>query len=116
MLRRVAFAIALTALFCGAMFTTNGCGFDGRPRPAVAITGLTGHVTDASNGMPLAGVQLSLQGKRQTTNDNGDYVFGGLTAGSAVIVATRDGFLTHELPVQLAAGELNRRDFALRRR
>lgn len=119
MLRRVALAVALIALFSGAFVTTNGCGGFApapRPRPRVGSTALRGIVTDAESGKPLAGVRVSIQGFITETNASGEFQFNVLDPRRSVLTAAREGYLVHELPVVLAEGTDNRLDFPMRRR
>jgi hypothetical protein len=118
MLRRLLFAAALVALFCSAMFTANGCGSlpASQPRSSPATTVLRGRVTDAESNAALSGVRVSLQGRLADTDQNGEYAFGSLAAGRSILTAAREGYLVHELPVDLRQDEVNRFDFAMRRR
>jgi len=120
MLRRFTFAVAIIALYCGATFTTNGCGgssYHPPPRPMPSsVTELLGKVTDAESGKPVEGVKISVQGQMATTNADGEYFFSGLDPRRCVLTAAREGYLVHELPVVLEPGVANHFDFPLRRR
>ena len=82
---------------------------------AHAQTGvLTGRVTDAANGAPLAGVQIRIVGTVQggLTRDDGTYRIQ-VTPGRHTLRAIRIGYATVTDSVTIDAGETATRDFVL---
>lgn len=53
---------------------------------------LSGTVTDAYTGAPIAGVQVTLNGSSTTTNASGKYSFAGLQPGSYDIIFSAPGY------------------------
>ncbi|GAB6043728.1 hypothetical protein JCM17961_44080 [Endothiovibrio diazotrophicus] len=73
---------------------------------------VSGRVTDAFTGAPLAGATLSVAGDASVVTDaTGYYQFTGLVPGSAGIAVEAAGYLAAS--VSLATGSVERIDFAL---
>jgi hypothetical protein len=74
---------------------------------AIYPNGLHGHVSDAQNGQPLAGVALSLNGQSSASLDNGFFFFPSET-GAGEISAQQPGFLPAAVAVdspEMLAGQ-----------
>lgn len=59
-----------------------------------ALADLSGVVSDASTGLPLSGVKVTIAGVFAYTNTSGYYSFTGLTPGSYSIVFEKSGYNT----------------------
>ena len=68
---------------------------------------ITGRVTDAASGAPVAAAQLNVVGTTIGTQANSEGVFTvrGVPAGSVVLRALRVGFSETKVPVTIAAGQ-----------
>jgi hypothetical protein len=78
----------------------NGNGSSGASNEVVATVGgapptpgtsLSGLVTDAASGAPIAGVTVSVQGQTGTTGADGRYSIGSLVNGAASLTAQHQG-------------------------
>lgn len=58
------------------------------------VANLYGKVTDAATGMPINGVQVSINGLTTTTDANGQYAFEGLAPGNYVVEFSKAGYHT----------------------
>lgn len=58
------------------------------------VANLYGVVTDAATGLPINGVNVTINGLTTTTNANGEYAFEGLAPGSYVIEFSKAGYHT----------------------
>jgi TonB-linked SusC/RagA family outer membrane protein len=76
---------------------------------------ITGTVTDAGTGQPLAAASVSVAGTtlRVTTDAQGRYTLGSVPAGSRSVTAARLGYGTGQRTVTVAAGGTATADFAL---
>ncbi|MEA3297579.1 MAG: carboxypeptidase regulatory-like domain-containing protein, partial [candidate division Zixibacteria bacterium] len=66
-------------------------------QPETGLTTLTGTITDAVTGDPIAGATITLTGSdtvTTTTNDSGEYTFSSLTTGEYQISISIDGYIT----------------------
>lgn len=81
-----------------------------------AATGITGRVTDAATGQPLAGAQIVVVGTNlgALTNSSGVYVIRGVTPGTVAVRALIIGYAEQTQQVGVVAGETASLDFALR--
>jgi hypothetical protein len=70
-----------------------------------AITQVSGTVTAASTGAPIAGAPVSLSnGATTTTDSTGSYVFSGLPAGTYTLTASPPGYTPGTVTVTVAIG------------
>jgi TonB-linked SusC/RagA family outer membrane protein len=104
--RRTSFiAAALTAL-----------GLLGTVAPFAAAQGtITGRVTSAEGGQPLAGAHVLLVGSTSvaTTADDGSYTLKNVAVGTFQLQALHVGYESQKKPVTIAKGETAKIDFAL---
>ncbi|MFN2635467.1 MAG: TonB-dependent receptor domain-containing protein [Gemmatimonadaceae bacterium] len=84
--------------------------------PAQSAGLVTGVVTDAVSGRPLAGARVSAAGSSRAavTNDRGEYRLEGIGAGDATLTASHLGNEPSTRIVRISAGELTAVDFALK--
>lgn len=75
---------------------------------------LTGRVTHAGTGEPIAGVLVSSALGQTRTDAQGRYELAGLPAGLAVVRARKDGFQPAARTIDLIAGQGGRVDFRLK--
>lgn len=77
---------------------------------------ITGRVTDAITGQPIAPVQLSVIGTNLGTqaNSQGQYTLRGVPAGTIEVRALRVGFAEQRRTVIVAAGQTVALDFQIR--
>ena len=68
---------------------------------------ITGRVTDAGNGQPVASVQINVLATNTgaQTNDNGEYTIRGLRPGQLEVRALRVGYSEQRLQVTVAGGQ-----------
>jgi hypothetical protein len=119
MLRRIAIALVITALYSGAVFTTNGCGGGysaPSPVPPSGITAVKGVVTDAQTGAPLEHVRIALQGRLRNTDAAGEYFFPDIEPRRSILTAAREGYQVYEIELTLRSGDLNQHNFVMRAR
>jgi TonB-linked SusC/RagA family outer membrane protein len=86
------------------------------PSAALAQAGtITGSVTDASNGRPLANVTVQVANTqiRALTSTEGEYRLTGVPAGSRLVNATRIGFSPSSRTINVSAGQTVTANFAL---
>lgn len=104
-------ALAL-ALVCMLALVPGGAAL-AQGQPAAAITG---RVTDAATGQPVAAAQVGLVGTTlgAQTNAEGQYTIRGAGAGPAVLRTLRVGYAEQRQPVTVAAGQATTVDFRLR--
>ncbi|MDT8342042.1 MAG: SusC/RagA family TonB-linked outer membrane protein [Longimicrobiales bacterium] len=76
---------------------------------------ITGQVTDAANGRPLAGVQMVVQGTNigSLTNENGRYVITRVPLGAQTVRAVIIGYSQTTVDVTVTAGQPAVADFQL---
>lgn len=83
---------------------------------AQSTGGVIGRVSDASNNLPLSGVEVRIDGNRWSvrTDRNGEYRFLGIPAGQHSIAAAWPGYrpATHD-SLMIRAGEMVRADIRL---
>ena len=79
-------------------------------------TGVTGRVTDAASGAPIAAVQVVLVGTNVggLTNSNGQYTLRGLTPGAVEVRVLRVGFAEQKQTVSVTAGQTATANFQMR--
>lgn len=81
---------------------------------AQATGRLTGRVTIAGTGTPLAGITVSVPGVRSAvTNDAGQYVLGGLSAGADSVQFRWIGYAPRTVSFSLTSGETKTVDVQL---
>lgn len=73
---------------------------------------LSGVVTDAASGEPLAGAEVRIEDSRRVTNSKGEYTFDNLAAGTWSVTANRWGYTAKTREVQIGSGP-GTADFAL---
>jgi hypothetical protein len=84
----------------------------GSPQPGTGS--INGQVTNAQNGLPIAGATVTLDGVTQTTTDaNGFYNFSGVPAGPHGLSAAATGFSTQNTTTNVPAGGSVVENFAL---
>lgn len=102
MLRRVGFVALLIALYSSSVFTTNGCAnISGPPQVETFVSGT---VTDAATGAPIAGAEVAIASVKETTNSSGSYTLGLLSPGTHRLVVSRSGYRTFETTITLREG------------
>ena len=73
----------------------NSLNFEMTPNVVQPTTGtLTGVVTDATTGLPINGVTVSLSGVTTTTDSGGNYGFTNITPGTYTLTFTKSGYQT----------------------
>lgn len=100
---------------CGNVLCTAGPGWDGPTGVgtpdgtagfAHTSTGsITGTVTDASTGQPVAGATVSVPGQSLTTGSDGSYTLAGLPAGSYQVTVSDYGYQNATATVTVTAGQ-----------
>lgn len=70
------------------IFFISGCKKDGDEQPCK----LKGYAYYSGTTIPISGVQISIQSKSTSTDEEGFYEINNITAGSQTINATREGF------------------------
>ncbi len=75
--------------------------------------GVTGHVTDATTGLPLAGATITYPGGETTTDGSGGYAINGIAAGTQSIAASAALYVAGEASAVVPAGGTATLDFAL---
>jgi hypothetical protein len=80
---------------------------------AQATGSSTGIVTDSVTHQPVRRVLVSAGGSRDLTNDDGTYVLHDLPPGEVKLKAALTGYRPVETTVQIAGGDLLKRDFEL---
>src|SRR5438128_6476351 len=87
----------------------------GASRPAAQAGGIRGRVTD-STGAALGRVSVTIEalGARATTDDQGNYEFRSVPAGSHSVRVRLLGYVPLVVRVSVTAGQPTRQDFALR--
>ena len=91
-------AVASIALFCfGRCNPLGDFNLSGPYPPSLA-----GTVT--SSGNMLADVQVEAQGKSARTSLTGYYAIAGVTSGSAMVTASKDGFQTFTKQIEIGEG------------
>lgn len=86
------------------------------PAPEPVAGTLTGLVTDATTGSPIAGAQVCINGTNLcTTSDaNGNYTIADAPAGDQTLSVTADGYIAvTDQAVTIVAGETTQRPIAL---
>ncbi|MBW3671860.1 MAG: carboxypeptidase-like regulatory domain-containing protein [Acidobacteria bacterium] len=78
----------------------------------IQLGSLSGVVTDAASGEPLAGAEVRIEDSRRTTNSKGEYAFENLAAGTWSVTADRWGYKAETREVQTSSGP-STADFAL---
>src|SRR5690242_7302650 len=76
---------------------------------------LTGHVTDASTGRPLADVQVRVSGTMlgTSTSEDGEYRIPAVQAGPHTVSVRRVGYAGTDRDVTITTGQTSTLDFAL---
>lgn len=76
---------------------------------------ISGRVTDASNGAPLAGVQIGVEGTTigAQTNASGTYRISGVPAGARFLTVRRIGYAPERVPITVGTG-MTAQDITLR--
>ena len=86
------------------------------PIPEVTTGSISGQVTDAVTGDPIADAQVCIQGtpKCATTDASGNYTIDDVAPGEQVLNATKDGFIAvNDQAVTVVAGETANRPIAM---
>ena len=78
---------------------------------------ITGHVTAADDGRPLAGARVLVVGSTSvaTTGDDGSFTLSSVAAGNWQLQALHVGYQSLKKPVTVAKGEAVNVDFTLTR-
>ena len=92
----------LSAFILGAML--GGCGGDGGGGGPTGTANVSGTVSGANGGGPLAGVTVSIGSKQATTDGDGSYAITGVPEGAATVTAALQGFQAYQASVSLNAG------------
>jgi subtilisin family serine protease len=116
-------AIDTSDLQCGGTAANNNVWGEGRLDAFAAVSAsprgpigtLTGTVTNAGNGTPLAGVNIHATGPfdRSTTTDAAGHYSMTLPVGSYTVSASIFGFVSQSTTVTIADGQTTTQDFAL---
>lgn len=98
-------------IICCYLFISFACTKD----EAETTGGISGLLTDRSNGEPIAAANISLNpgGKAATTGSDGRYEFASLGPGQYTIQARAEGFRTNTKTVTVVAGEIVSGDMQL---
>jgi hypothetical protein len=72
------------------------------PTPAPANFAISGLVTGAADGKPIGGASVVVDGSLQKTNDNGEYKFGDVKAGSYDVAVSADGYASRTQTIAVA--------------
>ena len=80
---------------------------------AASAAEVTGTVTDAGTGDPLAGAGVSAGFASTTTDGQGDYALSGLPAGTTTVFVSRAGYLSQSRELTLSATDTGIVDVAL---
>lgn len=107
-----------------AVLCTAGPGWDGptglgTPAGVTAFTApagvgsISGKVTDAATGQPVAGAQVSAPGLSVTTGGDGSYTLSGLPAGSVPVTVTGYGYQAATATATVTANQTVTQDFQL---
>jgi uncharacterized protein YfaP (DUF2135 family) len=93
----------------------SGAAAQGSPPPNTQTGTLTGQVTNAANGSPLAGALVTVQttGQSATTNGTGHYTINNVPAGSHNVTASSTGYLSATQSTTVPAGGTTTLNFAL---
>jgi Carboxypeptidase regulatory-like domain/Domain of unknown function (DUF4397) len=75
------------------------------PGPGPTVTGM---VTNAGTGGPVAGAEVSIGAAKATTGPDGRFNLTGLTTGSATLRCTAPGFVEFETDVTVTSGSVTR--------
>jgi hypothetical protein len=108
---------------CGNVLCTAGKGWDGptglgTPDGAsgfayTATGSITGTVTDAATGQPVAGASVSVPRLQLTTGSNGSYSLAGLPAGRYRVTVSDYGYGAQTRTVTVAGGRATTQPFQL---
>ena len=102
--RKLATVALLVLLFGVALFTTGGCG--GLPTEIDFNFGrLTGRVTDAATGAPIAGARVTMQNFPVTSNADGFYEITALSEGRHTLTVTATGYADYRADVNIREGD-----------
>jgi len=74
---------------------------------------ISGKVTDAATGSPIAGARVAADTLVYTTDDSGSYVTGDLDPGRYMVEVSKDGYLKQRREVDVSGGSTSTADFAL---
>ena len=81
---------------------------------AAATGNITGTVRSSADSQPISGATVAISGGPSTsTNASGVYTFGGITAATYTISASKSGFNPSSSSVTVNAGETTTKDFSL---
>jgi TonB-linked SusC/RagA family outer membrane protein len=85
------------------------------PRPPVVEAVISGRVTAARTGQPIAGASVTIEGTQlgATADTSGFYRLVAVPAGTRTVLARRIGYLPSRQIVTLADGEIDTLNFAL---
>ncbi len=93
---------AIFLVLLGIVFFNFGCSSTNDPQTTTVKQGISGTVTDASSGSPIAGVvvQLSTLSPRNTTTDNaGKYSFDNVAVGDYTVSFSKSNYTSVTQPV-----------------
>ncbi len=96
-----------TATVGGGSTTTKNFALTGQ------ATQLSGTVTDASTGKPIAGATVSAGSGSAVTDAGGAYTISGLAPGTYTATATASGYASQSASVTLTTGSTTTQNFAL---
>jgi hypothetical protein len=108
---------------CGNVLCTAGKGWDGptglgTPHGVSGFTftktgSITGTVTDAATGQPVAGARVSVPRLKLATGSNGSYSLAGLPPGSYRVTVSDYGYQTLAVTVTVTGGQITTRRIQL---
>ena len=117
MIRRLAMLLAVAALFALGTYTEVGCGgLTTSPEPSGPTGDLTGTITDAATGAPIANANVRVNwgfaGVVLPTDAQGRYSVPGIPVGEVVFEVRASGYKVRVETITIREGQ-NRKDAAL---
>lgn len=98
---------AILSLTVGLLAWACGDGSEVLPGPTPGPS-VTGKVTNAGTGDPVAGAEVSIGAAQVTTGADGRFTLTGLTTGSATLICTAPSFEDFETDVTVTEGNVTR--------
>jgi len=95
MLTRIGSSLVIGGFFAIVLYTTNGCGGTGITAPNLHFASLSGLVTDASTGAPVASASVTERQRDSVTTlttTDGRYFISGLDVGTFRIDVMKTGY------------------------
>jgi thermitase len=83
------------------------------PPPPPPTGSIAGRVTDAADGLPIAGATVTCNGASTTTDANGDFAIADLSEGVYTVTASASGYADASQTAEVVAGQTSVSNFAL---